>query len=345
MKEWIPIALQNGFFFFWNAVEERDMKICVVGIGGIGGFLGGELVKKMARTENLVYFMARGPRKVQYIKTGLIVRSDIQGQYRVRPYGIGETAEELGLMDVIFLCVKSYDLEDTCRQIRRMVGPDTIVVPVMDGIDTAKKAAQYLGRGIVLDAVMYVSSESQPDFSVCQRGTFCDLFIGARFPDKISRRTGYTQKQRWAMETITAIFRYTAIPCTVTEDIELVLWKHFIFSCAYNTVTAAHGITAGDLRRKMRYQVELKGVLNECAYIARLKKMPISGTIEEELMCHALWERAPDSSSPMRLDVDSGRPAELDLFSGYLLEQARELLVDVPATRRLHEIILEKLED
>ncbi|MBQ6686289.1 MAG: 2-dehydropantoate 2-reductase [Firmicutes bacterium] len=321
------------------------MKICVVGIGGVGGFLGGELVRKMARTEDLVYFMTRGIRKEQYQKTGLQICSDLQGKYRVRPYGIGETAEELGPMDVVFLCVKSYDLEETCSQIRDMVGPDTIVVPVMDGIETAKNAARYLGRGIVLDAAIYVDAESQPDFSVCQKGMFCDLFLGARFPDKLARKMGYSQKQRWAMETIASIFRYTDIQCTVTEDIEMILWKRFLLGCAYNTVTAAHGIAVGTIRRELHYQVDLKGILNECAYIARLKKIQISGHIEEDLMSHILWEYSPESRSPMLLDVDSGRPAELDIFSGYLIELGKELLVDVPATKRLHDMILEKMED
>ena len=300
------------------------MKICIAGIGGVGGYLGGALARKFAGSdEDQVYFVARGARKEAILKDGITVESDLLGTFTAKPFGVGESAEQLGQMDVIFICVKNYSLEAVCDQIRDMVREDTVAVTVMNGVDPAKRAAAYLGRGIVLDSMIYIVAGSRPDFSVKQSGDYCDVHISGREPEAAAK--------------VQALFEDSSIGCHVAEDIEAIIWKKYILNCAFNIVTAYYSTTAGGFRKDPKMQEELMALLKEACSVARKLGVKIAEDLEEEHYHHFMVEQSEAATSSLRRDMDAGRPNELETFSGYLLRTAEGLGMELPVSKRFYE--------
>ena len=315
------------------------MKICVVGIGGVGGYLGGALARAKAGTEDQVYFVARGARKEALQANGLTVNSDLLGTFVARPDGIGEGAEQLGQMDVVFICVKNYSLEAVCDQIRDMVRDDTVVVTVMNGVDPAQRAAKYLGKGIVLDSMIYIVAGSQPDYSVKQSGNYCDVYMGAKFTDQAAKEAGYTEVQKEAMAKVMTVLEGTSVDGHVEEDIEAILWKKYILNCAFNIVTAHYSTTAGGFRQDPKMQEELMALLKEGCAVARTLGVKIADDLEEEHYHHFMVEQSDAATSSLRRDMDAGRPNELETFSGYLLKIAESLGMELPVSKRFYDAL------
>lgn len=301
-----------------------ERRICVAGIGGVGGYLGGAL----AKARDNVYFVARGGRKEAILEHGLHVDSDHLGSFTVHPAAVGEGAEQLGQMDVIFICVKNYSLEAVCQQIRDMVKEDTVVVTVMNGIDPAQRAREYLGKGIVLDSMIYVVAGSRPDYSVTQSGDYCDIYIGKQNADL---------RERNAMEVVAQVLKDTSVDCHIEEDIQAILWKKYILNCAFNIVTAYYSTTTGGFRKEPRMQEELQQLLAEGCSVARRLGVAISDNLEEEHFHHFMCEQSDSATSSLRRDMDAGRPNELETFSGYLLRQAEQVGMELPVSRRFYE--------
>ena len=113
--------------------EIRDSRIAVVGVGGVGGYVGGMLANYYPH----VTFVARGARGESIREKGLVLHSDYKGEIIARPEAVVGSAAELGPQDIVFICVKNYSLEEVCAQLKGAVGPGTVVVPVMNGVDPA----------------------------------------------------------------------------------------------------------------------------------------------------------------------------------------------------------------
>src|SRR5699024_3116620 len=120
-----------------------DKKITVLGLGGVGGYVGALLADAYPH----VTFVARGERGKSIRENGLILHSDYRGERTVRPERVVETAEGLEIQDYIFICVKNYSLEEACRSLTGCVSEDTVIVPVMNGADPGDRAREYLPGG------------------------------------------------------------------------------------------------------------------------------------------------------------------------------------------------------
>ena len=142
----------------------KDSKIAVVGVGGVGGYIGGMLAKYYPH----VSFVARGARGESIREKGFVLHSDYKGEILVHPETVAGSSRELEKQDIIFVCVKNYSLESACEELKGAVGPDTVVVPVMNGVDPAERTAKTLGAGIVVSALIYIVAFANPDYSVTQ---------------------------------------------------------------------------------------------------------------------------------------------------------------------------------
>lgn len=303
-----------------------DKKICVAGIGGVGGYIGGAL----AREYNHVSFLARGERKEAIIKNGLVVKSEAMGDYIARPEKVSEDVAELGIMDFIFICVKNYSLKQVCEQISPMVGDKTVIIPIMNGTNPGEKTREYLGRGIVIDSLIYIVSESTEDFTVVQKGEYAKVYIGLKNP---------SEQEKVEVEKVFDLLNGAGVKCFIEEDIEAAIWKKYVLNCAFNIITAYYSATTGELRKDAQKVDEYKALLSEACLVARTKGVNIPEGLEEEQVRHFMYVQAENATSSLRRDFDAGRPNELDTFSGYLLELANKYNLSIPVTERFYNAL------
>ena len=152
-----------------------NKRIAIVGIGGVGGYLGAML----AHTYPHVTLAARGKRLEHIKEHGLTLHSVYSGEITAFPEHV-TTADAIGPQDYIFVCVKNYSLEDVCRQITPFVDDHTVLIPVMNGVDTGERMRNLLKKGTVIDSLIYIVAYASPDFSITQIGNLAaDNIIAA----------------------------------------------------------------------------------------------------------------------------------------------------------------------
>ena len=133
-------------------------KIIIAGIGGVGGYFGGLLAKCFEEDEDVsVCFLARGAHLEVMRTNGLRV---IKGsdEFVARPAVVSDKAEELGVGEVIVICTKSYDLEATIAQLKPCINEHTIILPLLNGVDSTERIKAMLPNTIVLQGCAYIVS-------------------------------------------------------------------------------------------------------------------------------------------------------------------------------------------
>lgn len=302
----------------------KDSKICVVGLGGVGGYIGGVLARKYP---NVVFF-ARGARKESICQNGLIIKSECAGDFKVMPEKVTDNIEEIGIMDYVFICVKNYSLEQVCKQIAPIVDNNTIIVPIMNGTNPSERTRNYLGKGKVIDSLIYIVSGSNEDFNIIQIGAYATVHIGLKQP---------TTEEKNIIENLAQLLKCDEINCVIEEDIEAAIWKKYVLNCAYNVITAYYNETSGVLRKDPNKVEEFRKLLEEACLVGRTKGVTIPEGIEEVHYHHFLYQHAEDATSSLCRDMAASKPNELETFSGYLLELGKQYGLKLPYTEKFYK--------
>ncbi len=309
---------------------ENNLKICVAGIGGVGGFLSAMLYRKYGEQLTLI---ARGKRGETLRSTGLHLHSDMLGELCTGPItNVTDDISSIGIQDIIFICVKNYSLDSIFESIRPAVGPETILIPIMNGIEPGDRVRSAFPEAIGIDGLVYCNITAQADFSILQRGGYVRVFVGSKVEGP---------RQSAASEKVQQLLQAADIECHFSPEIEKEIWKKYILNCAFNTITARYNMTTGELRKDPAKVSDFMTLLEEAYSVAVHAGIPLT---EETLESHKLLfleKQAPGSTSSLRGDVWGSKNSELDAFTGALIRKADSLNVPVPLSRSYHLAIQE----
>ncbi|HIW84259.1 MAG TPA: 2-dehydropantoate 2-reductase [Candidatus Dorea gallistercoris] len=307
----------------------KDKKIAVAGVGGVGGYLSAIL----ARAYPHVTVVARGERGESIREQGIRLHSDHKGEIISRPERVVASARELESQDYIFICVKNYSLEEVCQEIRGAVREDTVVIPVMNGADVGERVRKLLGKGKVIESVIYIVAFANPDYSVTQQGDFASMRIGTMRKEDLEE-----------VKSASDLLKGADIDHKVSQDIERDIWKKYILNCAYNVETAYYDNTIGELRSDPAKAKEYEQLVYEACRIAVACGVSIRPEDADGIIRRFYEEIADNATSSLQRDVRAGKKAEIDTFSGYLAREGRRLGIDVPVTEKMYEGLKEKEE-
>ena len=193
-------------------------KIMVVGVGGVGGVLAANLVKKYGESVSLI---ARGPRRESLRQNGLTLHSDLYGEFTVHPACIEEDPALCGVQDLILICVKNGGLQKVCQQISPVVGEHTAVMAVMNGVSAGQELAQRLGKGVLVDSVIYTVSSAGSDYSITQKGSYTYLNIGSHTD---------SEEGKEAAQEIADLLNAAGIDCKVSRNVQAAIWKKYVLN-------------------------------------------------------------------------------------------------------------------
>lgn len=308
-----------------------NTRIAVVGIGGVGGFLAGAIGTAYEKELTLV---ARGARLETLKEQGLVLHSDLRGELTVHPKAV-VTAQELEEQDVIFLCVKNYSLEEACAQIRHAVGEHTVVIPVMNGVDPGDRVRAALGRGIVVDSLIYIVAFVGADGSVVHQGDFARMRIGIKQADR---------QEQQAVLAVSEILTRAGVEHLVAEDIELEIWRKYILNCAYNVATAAYDNNIGQLRADPIKSKEFEDLVSEAYEVAKAKGVAVRPEHRDEFFDRFHNVYRADATSSLQRDLNAGKRAEIETFSGYLVREAARSGVAAPVSEKMYALLKARAE-
>lgn len=298
---------------------ETNLKITVMGAGGIGGLLGGALIRRYGDAVSLI---ARGARGEHLRREGLTLRSEVYGNFTVRPGLVTADPSELPVQDVILVCVKNGSLEQAAEQLKPIAGPDTIVLPVMNGVTAGKILRERLAPCHVPECVIYTVSSAEEDFSIVQKGGYTFLYLGA-----VSAEDGP------GAERCISLLKGAGIDCRPAEDIRTAVWTKYLMNCAYNVVTARWDIPFGKIRADAKLMEDYRRLMEEARQAGLAEGANLPDSLVEEQIEALLDRTTDDSTSSLSRDFSQGKTGEMEVFSGEVIRMADRLHLDVPVTR------------
>ena len=300
-------------------------KIMVVGVGGVGGVLAANLVKKYGESVSLI---ARGPRKESLRQNGLTLHSDLYGVFTVHPACIEEDPALCGVQDLILICVKNGGLQKVCQQISPVVGEHTAVMAVMNGVSAGQELAQRLGKGVLVDSVIYTVSSAGSDYSITQKGSYTYLNIGSHTDSGEGKK---------AAQEIADLLNAAGVDCKVSRNVQAAIWKKYVLNCAFNVATARWGYTIGQLAADAAKRADCRALMAEAAAVAAKMGVPLPEDLVDKHMVTMMENTTPNSDSSLSRDFDAGKVGEMEVFSGYIVRKAAELGVPAPVSREYYE--------
>ena len=308
--------------------EIKNMRIAVVGLGGVGGYMAGMLT----RVFDQVTFCARGERARSLKEHGLLLHSDFNGESLTHPLRVVESADQIGEADIILVCVKNYSLEEVGHLLGPVVKEDTIILPVMNGVDPGDTLRACLEKGIVVDSLIYIVAFANEDYSITQQGKFADVIFGIMDAD---------EKEEMAVNKVASLMEAAGITYKVSDDVEAETWKKYIFNCAYNVLTAAYDNNVGQLKADPKKVQEIHDLIHEAYLVAVKKGVHVNDADEKALLHRFLYEVADDGTSSLQRDIQAGKMAETETFGGYIVKEAEKLGIATPVSERMYRRLLE----
>jgi 2-dehydropantoate 2-reductase len=299
-------------------------EIVVFGIGGIGGFLGAHLADAGNGTDRKLTFVARGAHLDAIQRGGLHVRSP-QGEERViHPTRAVDTLRDQPMADVVFICVKGYGLTAACEAIAPVVGPDTIVVPLLNGADIQERVRAVISAGIVLPAAIYISSAIEEPGTVHHRGGAGNIVLGPE--------PGGTA---FDPAPLLELLDEAEIPHEWFADALPAIWTKFLFIASFGLTTALSNRPLGGVVSDSELAETTRAIQREIVELARAKGIALPADAAEDAFRKGSVFPPETTTSYQRDVARPGTPNEGDLFGGTIIVLGRELGIPVPVTERV----------
>lgn len=289
------------------------MRIAVIGVGGTGGYFGGLL----AQAGEDVTFIARGAQLEALRTRGLTVESTLAGTFTV-PVQATDDPSEVAPADLILFCVKTYDTDAAAESIRPLIGPDTMLLSLQNGIDNEERIAWATGHTSGIGAVAYVTSVIKAPGVVAQTSGPGKIIFG-ELSEGASART----------ERLRDVLQGAGIAAEVHPDIRIVLWQKFLFICAFSGVTAVTRLPIGTILADAVTDALFRGTVEEVEAVVRAGGIMLPADCVEQAMATAAAAE-PWAHGSLYHDLAGGRRLELESLNGEVVRRGREYDVETP---------------
>jgi 2-dehydropantoate 2-reductase len=300
------------------------MRIAVIGVGGVGGYFGGKLADGGAD----VVFVARGATLEALRTTGLRVDS-IKGNFVVEHPNVTDDPATAGKVDAVFITVKTWQVPAAAELIRPMIGDDTIVVPLENGIDAPEQIATVIGRDHVLGGLCgIVSFIAAPGYI---RHLGADPFVVfGELDNRISKRA----------ERLRDACLSAGVQADIPPDIHHALWSKFVFIAPMSGIGAATRAPVGVWRSMVETRALAANAIREIVAVAVAYGVDLGGesAVDRTL---ARFDGLPlDATSSLQRDLMEGRRSELDAQLGAVVRLGLAAGVATPVCETLLALLL-----
>jgi 2-dehydropantoate 2-reductase len=304
------------------------MNIGIIGLGGVGGYFGGKICKQTSMPGANISFVARGNHLDEIRKNGLHVSTATEGEWVCHPTFATDRIEELPVLDICLLCVKSYDLRNVVSQLCHKVSGSALLVPLLNGIDVYERIREELHTARVLPACVYMSSQIETYGKVTQKGGACTILLGMdpHVPGP-------------APNQLFDLFNASAITYEWFEDVSPEIWGKYIFISPFGMVTAAFDKTIGQVRESSTLSRYVLSVMEEIVQLSEKMGVALPETIIAD--SYQKGNSFPyETKTSFQLDFESmNRLDERDLFGGTILRLGKRLGIDTPVTQELWDML------
>ncbi len=300
----------------------NKLKLAISGIGGVGGYYGGLLASHYANSADInIYFIARGKNLEAIRQHGLKVRTS-DNEFTAIPTLATDQPTDIGKVDFLFCCTKAYDLEENITQLLPVIGTETVIIPLLNGVDIAGRIQQVLPGHHIWEGCCYIVSRLEEPGIIEKTSPKDFLYFGSKNGDEM--------RQRLLLSLLTE----AGISAYNPDDIDIRIWMKFVMISTTATITSYYNLSIGGIMQG--HYDEFLELLKEIRRVAEAKGIHLPDDIVEstakaqQLMPH-------DSTTSMHSDFMRGGRNELETLTGYVIRAAESLHINVPLYRKMYD--------
>jgi 2-dehydropantoate 2-reductase len=306
-----------------HAKGEREMRIAVVGAGGVGAYFGARL----AAAGNDVVFIARGAHLDAIRAQGLRVDS-VLGDMLIKPARVSDDPGAFGAVDYVLLGVKTYQVAELAPKLRPLLTPDTLIVPLQNGVETPDELAAALGARYVAGGMCAGFALIEGPGRVRHLGGVTFIRFGELTGEKTPR-----------VHALRDAFVAAGVDAAVPDDIRATLWEKFLLVVPFGSLGAVSRAPIGVLMRTPETRALMLAGMREIEAVARANGVKLTdGAVDRAL---ALLDKAtPEGTSSMQRDIAAGKRSELDAWTGAVVRLGARHGVPTPLHSFLYTSLL-----
>jgi 2-dehydropantoate 2-reductase len=289
------------------------MRIAVIGAGAVGGAFGAAL----AKAGSDVTFVARGDHLAAMHRRGLTLVSP-RGDLQLNPVKATDVPASIGEVDFVLFCVKLWDVESAGAAIRPIVGPNTAVIPLQNGIDASDRLIPILGKEAVMGGVAQISATIAEPGVIRQTGTFMRLVFG--------ELDGRPSQRGAAFQSLCEAAKFEAVN---SNTVLAALWEKFILLATNSSVVALTRLPFGKLRDDPEVFALFEKGVAEVAAVGRARGIALAPELEAKAL-QATRNFPAEMLPSMAVDLMRGNRLELPWLAGKVVALGRELGVPTP---------------
>ena len=292
--------------------------ILIAGIGGVGGYFGGMLAKQYANDSQIeIDFFARGEHLKAIKSNGLMVLNG-NDDFRAYPHIATNDAAEIGKVDYLIISTKAYDLMSVLDQLEPCIQPETVILPLLNGVDSKDKIKARFPDNLVLDGCVYIVARLKGHGTVENIGNVSKLFFGSvgNDDDRLSR--------------LESILIGAGIDAKFSTDIMSIIWEKFVFISPTASATSYFDRSIGEVISNQDSLATIEALIHEVMALAKAKDIKLPADVFERTM-NRLKTLPFENTSSMHSDYKNNKPqTELYTLTGYVIDEGQSFGISTP---------------
>ena len=298
------------------------MRIAVMAAGAVGGYFGGRL----AAAGHDVTFIARGAHRDAIRRDGLKIESAL-GDLHLKDIDVTDDPTRVGPADVVLFAVKLWDTETAGEQARPLVGSNTRVITLQNGVDSVERLAPILGADATIGGATYVVTTIARPGVIRHTGTFAKVHCGRLDGRPDAVLAGYVAQMKAA-----------DIDITLTDHMRVDLWKKFVLLSGTSGITASTRQPMGIIRDDQDMRALFYRLMHETMAVGRAAGVAFPPDFPAEVD-RLVAGFAPAMKASMANDLEVGNRLELDWLAGKVVALGRKYGVPTPAQEAVYAIL------
>lgn len=301
------------------------MRFAILGSGAVGGYYGA----KLARAGHDVTFIARGAHLAAIRERGLLVRSSALGDFSVNAPAEHDTAR-VGKVDVVLVAVKTYDNPTALPLITPMLGSNSTVLTLQNGVDSPQDISAVVGEMPVIGATTYIATALASPGVIEQTGIHRRIVFGEVFGElpRLSAR----------VRAIHDALSGADIQSEAVDDGRAPIWEKFIFLVTLAGFTGAARLAIGPLWSDPVIRAQFLDGCREVERVARAEGVPVRSDVIDRI--EAYVSAIPGTMrSSLLIDLSQGKRIEVEALQGSVVRRAAKTGIPVPIMSTLYALL------
>jgi 2-dehydropantoate 2-reductase len=301
------------------------MRFAILGSGAVGGYFGA----KLAMLGQEVTFIARGAHLDAIRSKGLRIQSAKLGDFVATAAAESDTAK-VGPVDVVIVAVKAYDNSTALPMLPPLIGANTVVLTLQNGVDSVDEVAAVVGEEHVLGGTTYVATALEAPGLIVQTGVHRTIIFGEVFGDR--------RRLSPRVQAIADVLAAADIHATPVPDARVPIWDKFVYLCPFSGFTGASRLAIGHIWKFPHVQEMFYAACREVAAIATAEGVTISPNRFDTLQEY-MQNIPPTTRSSLLIDLEQGKRIEVEALQGAAVRRASKHSVPVPIVATLYALL------